>query len=244
MARLRFRRRRRTTDLGAESRTLPNLLTMARIALIVPVLYFVDERSPTRSFVATLIYLLAALTDWLDGWLARRRNQVTVLGQFLDPLADKLMVTSVLVWLCALDRCPAWLVVALLARELAVTGLRSIAISEGLVIAASSAGKQKTALQFVGTMFLLLHFRYPIWGLENLTIGDEPLRIDFHAVGIYTLILALALSAISAGEYFWRFARTVSARPKIKSASMTSGPSAPAGAARLAEPTAPTEPTT
>ncbi len=199
---------------------------MARIVLIVPVLYFVDERSPTRSFIATLIYLLAAMTDWLDGWLARRRKQVTVLGQFLDPLADKLMVTSVLVWLTALDRCPAWLVVALLARELAVTGLRAIAVSEGLVIAASPAGKQKTALQFVGTMFLLLHFRYPIWGLEHVTIGDEPLRIDFHAVGIYTLILALAVSAISAGEYFWRFAAAVSARPKPKPVPPTPAPTA------------------
>src|SRR5262249_40136946 len=150
----------------------------------------------------TLIYLASALTDSLDGWLARRRKQVSVLGKFLDPLADKLMVSGVLVYLTAMDRVPPWLTFALLAREFAVTGLRAIAASEGLVIAAKEQGKQKTALQLIGTMFLLLHFRYPVWGLEHVTIADEPLRIDFHAVGIYTLGLSLVMSIVSGVDYF------------------------------------------
>src|SRR5438034_377057 len=108
--RMKRRRRRRFVDLAKEIRLPPNLLTLARIAMIPPILYLMDNYSPVRSFFATLIYVLAALTDFLDGWLARRRNQVSLVGKFLDPLADKLIVTSVLVYLAAMDRCPPWLV--------------------------------------------------------------------------------------------------------------------------------------
>lgn len=215
----RRRKKRRATNLRAESTYLPNLLTMGRIAMIPLVLVFIDNYSPVRSFVAMLIYLVAALTDSLDGYLARKNKQISVLGKFLDPLADKLIVTAVLVYLTALDRCPAWLTVALLARELTITGLRSIATTEGLVISASDQGKQKTALQLVGTLFLLIHFKYPLWGLEHFTVRDERLLIDFHAVGIYTLYLALAMSWISALDYFLRFVRAVQVQ---------SGPETPA----------------
>jgi CDP-diacylglycerol--glycerol-3-phosphate 3-phosphatidyltransferase len=205
----RRRRKRRTTNLRAESTYVPNLLTYARIACIPFVLYFIDNYSPVRSFVAMLIYVGAALTDSLDGYVARKYKQISVLGKFLDPLADKLIVTSVLVYLTAMDRCPAWLVVALLARELAVTGLRSIATTEGLVISASDSGKQKTALQLIGTIFLLIHFKYPVLGLENVRFREERLLIDYHAVGIITLYLALAMSWISALDYFLKFVRAV-----------------------------------
>ena len=156
-----------------------------------------------------LIYVGAALTDSLDGYVARKYKQISVLGKFLDPLADKLIVTSVLVYLTAMDRVPAWLVVALLARELAVTGLRSIAVSEGLVISASDSGKQKTALQLIGTIFLLIHFKYPVWGLEHVRFREETLIINYHAVGIIVLYLALAMSWISALDYFLKFVRAV-----------------------------------
>jgi CDP-diacylglycerol--glycerol-3-phosphate 3-phosphatidyltransferase len=209
VGRKRRRRKRRTTNLRAESTYVPNLLTYGRIACIPFVLYFIDNYSPVRSFVAMLIYVGAALTDFLDGYVARRYKQISVLGKFLDPLADKLIVTSVLVYLTAMDRCPAWLVVALLARELAVTGLRSIATTEGLVISASDSGKQKTALQLIGTIFLLIHFKYPVWGLENVRFKGIPLVIDYHAVGIITLYLALAMSWISALDYFLKFVRAV-----------------------------------
>jgi CDP-diacylglycerol--glycerol-3-phosphate 3-phosphatidyltransferase len=207
--RKRRRKKRAPTDLARESRYLPNILTMVRIAMIPLILAFIDNYSPVRSFIATLIYLVASLTDSLDGWLARRRGQVSLLGKFLDPLADKLMVTSVLVYLTAMDRCPAWAVVALLARELAVTGLRSIAVSEGLVISASDSGKQKTALQMIATMFLLIHFSYPVWGLAHVTIKDEKLLINYHAIGLVTLYLAVAMGWISGVDYFLSFARAV-----------------------------------
>jgi CDP-diacylglycerol--glycerol-3-phosphate 3-phosphatidyltransferase len=213
---LRRRRKKklRTTDLKRESTYLPNLLTMGRILSIPLILVFIDNYSPVRSFIATLIYLASAITDSLDGWLARRRKQVSVLGKFLDPLADKLVVSGVLVYLTAMDRVPPWLTFALLAREFAVTGLRAIAASEGLVISAKEHGKQKTALQLIGTMFLLLHFRYPVWGLENFTIGGEKLLIDYHAVGIYTLGLSLVMSIVSGLDYFLGFVRAVQAQTK------------------------------
>jgi CDP-diacylglycerol--glycerol-3-phosphate 3-phosphatidyltransferase len=226
----RRRRKRRTTNLRAESTYLPNLLTMGRIALIPLVLAFIDNYSPVRSFIATLIYLAAAVTDFLDGYLARKRKQISVLGKFLDPLADKLIVTAVLVYLTAMDRCPAWLVVALLAREFAVTGLRSIATTEGLIISASDSGKQKTALQLIGTLFLLIHFKYPVWGLESVRLREEPLLINYHAIGIITLYLALAMSWISALDYFLKFVRAVQAQtpdePKAKKDDPGPGPKA------------------
>lgn len=202
----RRRRKRRATNLRAESTYVPNLLTYGRIACIPFILYFIDNYSPVRSFVAMLIYLGAALTDSLDGYIARKYKQISVLGKFLDPLADKLMVSSVLVFLTAMDRVPAWLTVALLAREFAVTGLRSIATTEGLVISASDSGKQKTAFQLVGTLFLLIHFKYPLLGFPHILI-------DYHAVGIITLYLALAMSWISALDYFLKFVRAVQASP-------------------------------
>ena len=225
----RRRRKRRTTNLRAESTYLPNLLTMGRIVCIPFVLFFIDNYSPVRSFVAMLIYVGAALTDFLDGYLARKRRQVSVLGKFLDPLADKLIVTSVLVYLTAMDRCPAWLVVALLARELTITGLRSIATTEGLVISASDSGKQKTALQLIGTIFLLIHFKYPVWGLEAVRFREEPLLIDYHAVGIITLYLALAMSWISALDYFLKFVRAVQGAEREKKDKQNDpGPGTPA----------------
>jgi CDP-diacylglycerol---glycerol-3-phosphate 3-phosphatidyltransferase len=217
----RRRRKRRKTNLRAESTYVPNLLTYGRIACIPFVLYFIDNYSPVRSFIAMLIYVGAALTDSLDGYVARKYKQISVLGKFLDPLADKLIVTSVLVYLTAMDRCPAWLVVALLARELAVTGLRSIATTEGLVISASDSGKQKTALQLIGTIFLLIHFKYPVWGLENVRFHDERLLIHYHASGIIVLYLALAMSWISALDYFLKFVRAVQASSEDKSEAAT-----------------------
>jgi CDP-diacylglycerol---glycerol-3-phosphate 3-phosphatidyltransferase len=208
------RRKKRRTDLRREWSYLPNLITMGRILSIPAILAFIDNYSPVRSFVATTIYLVAALTDSLDGWLARRRKQVSVLGKFLDPLADKLMVSGVLVYLTAMDRVPPWLTVALLAREFAVTGLRAIAASEGLIISAKEGGKQKTALQMIATMFLLIHFRYPVWLLERVTIAGEPLLIDFHAVGIITLGLSLVMSIVSGVDYFLGFVRAVQAHAR------------------------------
>src|SRR5882672_6711425 len=156
-------------NLRREFTNLPNLVTMGRVALVPFVLVFIDN------FSASLLYLFAAAGDALDGYLARSRGQVSMLGKFLDPLADKLIVTAVLVFMVQLSRVPAWVVVVLIARDLAITGLRGIASAQGLVIAASDGGKIKTALQLVAIMMLLIHFRYPV-----LFTNIQP--IDYHRV--------------------------------------------------------------
>jgi CDP-diacylglycerol--glycerol-3-phosphate 3-phosphatidyltransferase len=180
---------------------LPNLVTMGRVLFVPAVLYFMDNYSPVRSLIAAMLYLVAAAGDGIDGYLARTRGQVSVLGNFLDPLADKLMVTAVLVFMVALGRVPSWLVVVLIARDLAITGLRSIASIEGIVISASGGGKIKTALQLIGLTLLLIHFRYPLLGLG--------ISIDYNTAGLVVLYISLAVSLISGVDYVLTFFRTV-----------------------------------
>lgn len=187
--------------LRSQFTNAPNLVTMGRVLLIPGVLIFIDNFSPLRSFIAALLYLVSAAGDALDGYLARSRGQVSVLGKFLDPLADKLVVTAVLVFMVGMGRVPAWLVVALIARDLAITGLRSIASAEGLIIAASEGGKVKTALQLVGITLLLIHFRYPVLGLN--------FSIDYHAVGLTIVYLSLGMSLLSAAGYVRGFLRVL-----------------------------------
>ena len=122
----------------------PNAITAARIAMIPLILAFTYYEGRVNSFVAGGLFALTGATDFLDGWLARRTGKVTVVGKFLDPLADKLIVMSVLIMLVHLGRVPAWLVILILAREFTVTGLRTMAMSEGIVIAAGQEGKYKT----------------------------------------------------------------------------------------------------
>lgn len=196
----------RLRPLRQELTDAPNVVTLARIALIPLILVLIDNSSPGRSAVAAVIFIIAAVTDALDGYLARRLQLVTVVGKFLDPLADKLIVLATLVVLVAADRAPAWLVVLLMSRELAITGLRAIASSRGLVIAAGAGGKVKTALQLVGISFLLVHFRYPILFFDY--------TLDFQTVGIYVLYLSLAMSILSAVQYFQFFAEAAATQAR------------------------------
>ena len=188
--------------LRQEITDLPNLITLTRIAMIPLVLVWIDNYSPRLSALACVIFLVAALSDAVDGYLARRMGMVTVVGKFLDPLADKLIVLSTLVMLVAKDRAPAWLVIVLMARELAVTGLRAIASQEGFVIAAGAGGKAKTALQLVGIAFLLVHFEYDILVFDY--------SLDFQEVGMYLLYVSLVMSVLSAFEYFKFFVEAAS----------------------------------
>jgi CDP-diacylglycerol--glycerol-3-phosphate 3-phosphatidyltransferase len=206
----RARRPEALRPLKDEVTDLPNVITLIRIGLIPLVLVCIDNYSPRLSAVAAVVFLVAALTDALDGYLARRLGLVTVLGKFLDPLADKLIVLSTLVFLVARDRAPAWLVVVLMARELAVTGLRAIASQQGYVIAAGAGGKTKTALQLVGITFLLVHFPHEIVGFGYL--------LDFRSVGIYLLYLSLVWSILSAAEYFKFFVDAASRQAEEQAA--------------------------
>jgi CDP-diacylglycerol---glycerol-3-phosphate 3-phosphatidyltransferase len=191
-------------NIASQLTNLPNLVTMGRVLFVPGVLYYMDNYSPVRSLIAALLYLVASIGDGVDGYLARSRGQVSVLGKFLDPVADKLMVTAVLVFMVALGRVPSWLVVVLIARDLAITGLRSIASSEGIVIAASQGGKIKTALQLVGIIMLLIHFRYPLLGLG--------INIDFNRAGLVVLYISLGASLLSGLDYILGFFRALGER--------------------------------
>jgi CDP-diacylglycerol--glycerol-3-phosphate 3-phosphatidyltransferase len=184
-------------DLRRELTNLPNLVTMSRVVMIPVILIFIDNFNPLRSFIASMLYLVAAAGDFLDGYLARSRGEVSMLGKFLDPLADKLLVTAVLVYMVALSRVPAWIVVVLIGRDLAISGLRSIAAAQGLVIAASDGGKIKTALQLVAIMMLLVYFRYPVLGTS--------IMLDYYVVGNWILFISMGVSLFSGVQYLRHF---------------------------------------
>jgi CDP-diacylglycerol--glycerol-3-phosphate 3-phosphatidyltransferase len=180
-----------TNKISQSIFNLPNTLTLFRIAcipLIVLLLFFPHK---TTSFLAALVFALASISDLLDGFLARRRQLVTTFGKFLDPLADKLVVSAALIMLIPLGRVPAWMVVVIVGRELAITGLRTVAVSEGKVISADYLGKQKMVFQIVAILGLLLHYDY--------------YEVNFHAVGMFFMWLAVIITLWSGFNYFRSF---------------------------------------
>lgn len=186
--------------VGQESLNIPNLLTLTRILLIpVFVILFVTP-DPDRSIMAAIVFLVAAVTDLLDGYLARRSGQVTKLGKLLDPIADKLLVLSALILLVNVDRVSALVAILIIAREVAVTGIRAIAATEGLIIPAETTGKYKMALQVVAITLLIL---------EGTGLADLG---NLHLTGIVTLYLSLVLGYASGGQYVWSFWRQVGAK--------------------------------
>ncbi len=168
--------------------------------------WFTYEGDPLNSLLAAATFAVAAITDIIDGWLARRWNLVTVVGKFLDPLADKLIVTAALVMLVRLGRVPSWLVITILARELIVTGLRSVAASEGMVIAAGQEGKWKTSFQLVAIICLCLHYVHP------LDLVWASYSVDYNAVGQVLLYLSAVMAVWSAAVYFKGFLAMLSKR--------------------------------
>ena len=148
---------------------LPNKITLARIILVPVFLAIISIKIKYGHFLAAGLFILAASTDGLDGYFARKRNQVTKLGKFMDPLADKLIVSAALISLVELDKITAWVAFVIIGREFAVTGLRSIAAADGIVISASKLGKLKTISQIVAIVFLLIQ-DFP-FSLLNIPIG-------------------------------------------------------------------------
>lgn len=206
-----LRVKRRTRDkkrrpLSEEVKKLPNLLTLGRIVLIPPVMILLLLDTPAGNFWAMLLFAVAAVTDWLDGYLARKQGLESLLGKLLDPLADKLIVQAVLIICAELGRIPGWFVVLLLSREVAITGLRAIASTEGLQIDVVQSGKMKTALQLVGLVALILHYPYTI----DFLVAEAV--VDFNVVGVALLSLSMFYSLASAFTYFRGFARAVAQR--------------------------------
>jgi CDP-diacylglycerol---glycerol-3-phosphate 3-phosphatidyltransferase len=189
---------------------LPNLLTILRI-FFVPLLVaalVTDSRAVgvgslvvDKAFFALAIFLAAAATDLLDGYLARRWGQVTTVGMLLDPIADKLLISAALVSLVQIGRVPAWMAVLIIGREFAVSGLRSIAAAEGYTIKASDLGKTKMALEVVAISLVLLGLRWPA----------------LHEWGLWCMGAVMVFALASALEYFAKFWNKVDARVKERS---------------------------
>ena len=187
-------------EIGQDSINLPNFLTLVRICLIPVFVVVFLAPTPDRSLVAAVIFTVAAVTDLLDGYIARRTGQVTKLGKLLDPIADKLLVLSALILLVNIDRVSALVALLIIARELAVTGVRAIAAGERLIIAAETTGKYKMALQVVAIVLLILE------GTWLAEFGN------LHLAGTATLYVSLVLGYISGGQYVWSFWKQVVAK--------------------------------
>lgn len=168
---------------------LPNALTVSRLVAIPVLMALLVARFPYHDQLAAAVFVLASLTDLLDGNLARRRSQVTELGKFLDPLADKLFILSVLIVLVQERELAAWVVVVIFGRELLITVLRSLSANQGSVIAATPFGKTKTVLQVAAVLLLILQRPYPILGLPAEVV----------------LSFAVAFTILSGVDYLWRF---------------------------------------
>jgi CDP-diacylglycerol---glycerol-3-phosphate 3-phosphatidyltransferase len=173
--------------------TAPNVLTFMRIALVPVLVYLLTFTGPIPSAIAAAVFFIATVTDFLDGYIARSYGSGSNLGKFLDPLADKLVVTAVLIMLAAMPRTPhvpAWMVVVLVSRELMVTGLRAIVASRGRIMAAEELGKYKMALQSIALHGLLIHYTY--------------FHVDFFGAGLFLLWMATVLTVWSGVDYFYR----------------------------------------
>lgn len=184
---------------------LPNILTMTRIAAIPLLAILLMSPSRPAGFWAAAVFSLASVTDWLDGYLARRMGIVTIFGKFLDPIADKLIVMAALIMILPFGRVPAWMVLVILGREIIITGLRGIASSEGIVIQASNLGKFKTIFQLVAIIGLLLHYDYNwLFGIEHQLV-----HVNMHNVGMFFLWIATLLTVWSGVDYLARFIRII-----------------------------------
>lgn len=173
---------------------LPNFLTVLRILAVPVFVMLLIEPSPQMGVWAMGIFVIASFTDWLDGYIARLYDAQSILGTLLDPLADKILVMSALVMLCSVTtqpRVPAWIVVLLLGREFMVTGLRSLAAIQGVVVPASELAKHKTAWTFIAILCLLIKEPYEIFDT----------MIDFHLSGMIFLWIALIFSLVSGAQY-------------------------------------------
>jgi CDP-diacylglycerol--glycerol-3-phosphate 3-phosphatidyltransferase len=168
---------------------LPNALTLLRIFLVPFLLVVLLTKFEGRETVGLIIFLFATVTDFFDGWLARRRGEITTLGTLLDPIADKLLISAAFVSLVELGLAPAWMVVVILGREFAVSGLRSIASSQGILIAASGWGKAKMFSQIVAASLLILATRHDVFLLP----------------GRIALWFVVAIALISGVHYFAMF---------------------------------------
>jgi CDP-diacylglycerol--glycerol-3-phosphate 3-phosphatidyltransferase len=173
---------------------LPNTISLFRVAMVPVLMVFLLAGIPAGDIVALGVFVVAGASDWLDGYLARRRHQTSTMGAFLDPLADKLLVTAALVSLVELGELSAWVAMVVIARELAVTGLRMVAAARSVVISASGWGKIKTGSQMAAIAALIVE---PRWLKPEWTLGG--LKVTW-----YLVVIMLVLTVVSGFHYFMR----------------------------------------
>jgi CDP-diacylglycerol---glycerol-3-phosphate 3-phosphatidyltransferase len=210
---------------------LPNSITMSRIAMIPLFLWMLSPHFPwtaggTQEIAACVLFVLASMTDGLDGYLARKRGQITTMGMLLDPLADKIMVTAALIQLVAYNPevVKVWIAVVIIGREFLISGLRSIASSEGFTITASELGKLKTVSQIVSVVSAILAHRWDHW-----QIGVVVIPVKWYAVA--AIYFTVVVSTISAVDYFVGFWKKIdqSSKDRRKAAVLSRGKSASIG---------------
>lgn len=185
---------------------VPNILTLLRIAAIPLLVVLLHSDSRDAGFWAAALFAVASITDWLDGYLARRMGIETVFGKFLDPIADKLIVMAALIMLLPHNRVPAWMVLVILGREIIITGLRGVASTEGVVIPASNLGKFKTIFQIVAILGLLLHYDYQWFFSVDMPI----FTVNMHHIGMFYLWIATAITIWSGVDYLAKFSKMLS----------------------------------
>jgi len=174
---------------------LANRITLFRVGIIIPILILLHFPSKVTTFFACVFFMIASVSDFVDGYIARKTGQITTLGKFLDPLADKLLICTVLIEMASLGWVSSWIVNVIVVREIAVTGLRAVAIDYGIVLAADTYGKWKTTFQLLAITPLLLH--YPYFG------------IPVHEIGTLVLYVALFFTVLSGINYFLSFYRDI-----------------------------------
>jgi len=182
---------------------LPNALTLLRILAVPVVVVALLVEMPNGDIIAAAVFAAAALTDGLDGYIARSRNSITTFGKLMDPLADKLLIIGALVSLVSLDRLEAWVAMVIIAREIAVTILRTIAAERGIVIAASWLGKLKTALQIAAVLALII-------------ANPAPLGVDL------LVYAALLVTVVSGADYFFGLRKRIEQQQKERAGQATS----------------------
>ena len=186
---------------------LPNKLTISRFVLTAAFLIVMFSKAPFHETIALVLFVAAGITDFLDGQIARRNKLITNFGILMDPLADKIMVCSAFIAFVGLKWIPAWMVVIIVARELAITGLRLLAASKSVVLAAEGYGKHKTISQIVAIISILVVAGYPQWGkLGEIIFGwhlfaGVPWSFWFTEASKW---VAVALTLLSGGLYLWR----------------------------------------
>ena len=175
--------------------SLPNGITILRILAIPFILVLLFYVGRGYQLVTAVLFLGAAGTDYVDGYLARRRGVVTTLGKFLDPLADKLLIVTALIALIPSREIPVWMVIVIVGREIAITGLRGIAVSQDIVIAASTLAKYKTVFEVASIFFLILDGSY--------------FFLNFRPIGLVLLWFALGIAVISGIDYFQKYLKSI-----------------------------------